>query len=142
MLQGRNLLRRRKNIKIKKRRKWGILYLLIASFLFSLLLIFVGFYINANYLDLVSPLSKTKFQDSAKLEEALLKANIKFIKISPQNDYSFLVKLVDEEEVIFSSKKDYQSQIASLQLITKRLTIEGKRFRGLDFRYDKPMIIF
>jgi hypothetical protein len=143
MLQGKNLLRRRKNIRIKKRRNWKVLYFLIGSLFVSILLLFAGYYLNLYYPDILSPLARERFYGTLKIEQALTKANIKFIKVARQNkDLSFEVILSEQEEVIFSSKKDIQSQIASLQLITKRLTIEGKRFKSLDFRYDKPLIVF
>jgi hypothetical protein len=141
MLQGANLLRRRKKI-IIKRKKWGVFYVLIASFCLSFLIFFTGYFLNEYFPDFLSPLAKTKFQDRARLESSLKKANIKFIKITTQGDLSLLVELSSQEGVIFSSKKDIQSQIASLQLVVKRLTIEGKRFKSLDFRFDKPMITF
>ncbi len=139
MLQGARLLRRRKKTIIKKR-KWNVFYLLIGCLIFSLLLFFTGYFLNFYFPDFLSPIAKEKFKESRELEKALNKENIKFIKITSQGDLSFLVELFDKEEVIFTSKKDFESQIASLQLITKRLTIEGKRFKRLDFRYDKPMI--
>jgi hypothetical protein len=142
MLQGRNLLRRRKTIRIKKRRNWRLLYFLIASFFLSILLIVAGYFINLYFPDILSPLARNRFNEISKIEKALSKTNIKFVKTTRQNDLSILVNLSDKEEVIFSSKKDLQSQIASLQLIVKRLTIEGKRFKRLDFRYDKPLIVF
>lgn len=45
-------------------------------------------------------------------------------------------------EVILSLEKDIATQIASLQLTIANLTIEGKRFSRLDFRFDKPVISY
>jgi len=141
MLKGANLLKRRKKTVIK-RKSFKALYYLIAALILSLLLFFTGFYLNKYFPDFLSPLAREKFKEGIELEKALKKESIKFIKITPQSDLSFLVELIDKEEVIFTSKKDFESQIASLQLIAKQLTIEGKRFKRLDFRYDKPMIMF
>ena len=131
---------KKRNRIIAKRKKWGALYILVIAFCLSFLLLFTGFLLNEYFPDFLSPLAKTKYQDRAKLESALEKANIKYMKIIPLKDLAFLVSLSSQEDVIFSSKKDIQSQIASLQLVVKRLTIEGKRFKSLDFRYDKPII--
>lgn len=47
-----------------------------------------------------------------------------------------------DEEVILSLQKNITLQIASLQLTIAHLTIEGKRFHRLDFRFDKPIITY
>lgn len=74
------------------------------------------------------------------LENLLSQKNITFSSISVLSDSSYLVKLTDEEEIIFSATKPMESQVSSLQLILSRLTIEGKRFARLDFRFDKPVV--
>ena len=58
------------------------------------------------------------------------------------SDASLIVELENEGVVILSSKKDIRSQISSLQLILSRLTIEGKKLKILDFRYDNPVVSF
>jgi hypothetical protein len=50
--------------------------------------------------------------------------------------------LIDNGEVILSSKKDIGSQLSSLQLMLARLTIEGKKLKVLDFRFDNPVVSF
>ena len=87
----------------------------------------------------VSPLSKTQGES---FEKKLSKANIPFASISVASDSSFLIVLKDGSEVNLSDKKNIQKQISSLQLILSRLTIEGKRFKRLDLRFDKPIIVF
>ena len=87
----------------------------------------------------VSPLSKTTGES---FEKKLSKANIPFASISVASDSSFLIFLKDGSEVNLSDKKNIQKQISSLQLILSRLTIEGKRFKRLDLRFDKPIIVF
>lgn len=44
--------------------------------------------------------------------------------------------------ILLSSQKDLQKQLASLQLTLSQLTIEGKQFKKLDFRFDKPFVTF
>lgn len=77
-----------------------------------------------------------------KLEELLIKNKIAFSSISSTEDDSILIKLNSGEEIYFSTKKSLNPQVSSLQLILSRLTIEGKRFTHLDFRYDNPIIAF
>jgi hypothetical protein len=43
-------------------------------------------------------------------------------------------------EVYFSQTKPLDEQIASLQLILNRLTIEGKRVSRVDFRFNNPVV--
>ena len=67
--------------------------------------------------------------------------HIPFDKISAQNQTIFVVQVTDEGKVLFTTTKDLSSQVTSLQLILERLTMEGKHFSRLDFRYMKPVIV-
>lgn len=53
---------------------------------------------------------------------------------------TIIVTLESGEEVVLSADNDIQTQLSSLQLIHSRLTMEGKRFKKLDLRFDKPVI--
>ena len=50
--------------------------------------------------------------------------------------------LTDGQMIIFSPQKDLLWQLGSLQLTLRQFTIEGKHFKRLDFRYDRPVIVF
>lgn len=76
------------------------------------------------------------------LEEVLKKNDIPFENISRNDERSYLVKLTNEEEVIISSEKAYDTQVSSLQLLLSRLTIEGKRIARIDLRYENPVVVF
>jgi len=57
--------------------------------------------------------------------------------ISP---YSLEVWLEKDIKVVFSSKKESQIQIDSLQFILSRAKIEGRIVRKIDLRFDKPVV--
>ncbi len=135
----RNKYRNKLIIRKRKSRK-TIFFVAILIFLATALIICYLIFFRAN--KLISPLPLNKYSNSLRLEEGLKNANIQYQKTKINDDSSLLVILNSKEEVIFSSKKQLSTQIASLQLIIKRLTIEGKRFKSLDFRYDKPLIVF
>lgn len=132
--------------------------LFIAPFIFVFLFFLFIFYALKLYFPLVakkpafvSPISfsiKEKMgilsgkTSNKELENLLSQKNITFSSISVLSDSSYLVKVTDEEEIIFSATKPMESQVSSLQLILSRLTIEGKRFARLDFRFDKPVVTF
>lgn len=115
-----------------------ILFIGIISTLFAYL--YINFYINTY--GFISPLSQNKETLLVKVEEELEKQNISFGKVLSNSDGSLSVKLKNESEIIFSSKKDVKSQITSLQLMLSRLTIEGKKLKSLDFRFDNPVVSF
>jgi hypothetical protein len=48
--------------------------------------------------------------------------------------------LSNKSEIFLTRDKDINPQLASLQFILSRLTMEGKGFRSLDLRFDKPII--
>lgn len=76
------------------------------------------------------------------LEEELKKAHIFYMDIQVAEDNSYIVTLQNKEVVIFSSVKSYKQQVASLQLVLSRLTIEGKHIERLDLRFEKPIVVF
>lgn len=53
-----------------------------------------------------------------------------------------LAHLVDGGQVFFATNKDFTLQIDSLQLILSRLTIEGKKVKKIDFRFEKPIVVY
>ena len=128
---------RKRESKILK--KIFLLSVLITAIL--LFAVFRNFSVLTNKDSLVSPLAQTSSQN-VRLEEILLKENVPFSKINVASDSSFLIVLRDGGEVAISQKKNLESQISSLQVILSRLTIEGKKFRLLDLRFDKPVIVF
>lgn len=88
----------------------------------------------------VNPVIGNKTKNTSTIEELLSKKNIKFSNVSIRYGY-YLVDIPDNGEVFIPTKKDLNSQISSLQGIIKQLTIEGKRFRKIDFRFDKPIVV-
>lgn len=117
---------------------------------FSLFLFFLGYIIlllsGLSYIithkffpdALVSPISK-KQQKS--VSSSLDAKKIPYESVEKFDDY-YLVKIKDNGEVLISDRKSIEDQVSSLQLITSRLKIEGKKFKRLDFRFDKTVIQF
>ena len=118
-----------------------IFLLLILLVVLSLLILYKNFDTLTNRNSIISPLAKSESQN-ANLEKLLLKANVPFAKIRTASDSSILIYLKDEQVVNLSERKNLESQISSLQLILYRLTIEGKKFKFLDLRFEKPVIVF
>lgn len=128
--------------KIKRRGRFFILKFLFPLFLtlavfLVIYILFPGF-VNTK---IVSPIGRGVIISEEKLLKDSLKENkIKFSSIEISSDSSYFVKLSDGGVVIISPKKDIGQQISSLQLMLNRLTIEGKRIKLVDFRYDRPII--
>jgi competence protein ComGC len=90
----------------------------------------------------INPLGKSASNRNSQVSDMLQKSNIAFSSIEKRGDSSYVISLKDGGKVVITENKNVQSQISSLQLILSRLTIEGKRFKNLDFRYDKPVVSF
>jgi cell division septal protein FtsQ len=119
------------------------LFLLVLLAIFLILLISVLFIPHFAKRSLyISPVTKNSSQDAKKLESLLVDAQITFASISLHDDSSYRVLFEDGGEVILSIKKDIEKQITSLQPILKQLTIDGRRFNRIDFRYDKPLVVY
>jgi len=139
--------------KIKRKGRLGSFkfFLLFIFFIF----VFFGIMFEFGFLNkqkLISPipdvLYKKNNQDQIKgnsiwqVEEKLRKSKIDFSSSSLASDSSYLVRLKSGETINFSSEKSLDEQISSLQLMLYRFTIEGKRLERLDFRFDKPVVVF
>lgn len=74
------------------------------------------------------------------VEKLLLQNSISYNEVST-SDSAILIRLKEGEEIVMTSKKSITSQISSLQFILSRLTIEGKKFSHLDFRFERPIIV-
>ena len=137
---------------IKKRKIKNNLIREIKIFFLSVIIIsvlsggaFVYFYVlSPNKNAVISPLVVQNLNHSSNnsFEAMLEKNNIPFSSVHVASDSSYVVILKSGGEVIMSPNKNVQNQISSLQLILSRLTIEGKQFKSLDLRYDKPVVVF
>ena len=101
--------------------------------------------------DIVSPITSIKnlpiknipaIDQNNALKILLEQQNISVKDTVSATDSSTLVTLDNGGEVLFSQKKNIQQQIASLQLIIRQLTIEGRQFKRIDLRFDNPVIVF
>jgi len=90
----------------------------------------------------LNPLSKDQTSKNSQVERLLKEKEIPFESVTTSKDLSYVIKINSESEVIIDSKKEIEQQVSSLQLITSQLTIEGKAFKRIDFRYQKPIITF
>jgi len=138
------MFQRKRQLK-KTREKNKIKFAFIALFILLIAFLLIEYaYLHFSFgkVAYISPIVQGKASQNLLLENQLEKANVPFSTISLISDGSFVVMLKDGGEVILSSKKDIKSQISSLQLILSRLTIEGKRLKILDFRFDNPVVSF
>jgi hypothetical protein len=119
-----------------------IVWFLIAFFILSLFTVFLYFNFSFGRNVYISPVAKNKSSKTIFLENELEKAGITFTSVVQESDGSFEVRLKDESKVIISSKKDIKQQLSSLQLMLSRLTIEGKKLKILDFRFNYPVVTF
>jgi|SRR3989344_594294 len=114
----------------------------IYVFLFGLLAI-LGFLIYLNILlkssRFISPLGNSA--DFVKVEKILKEKNILFSSVVLLGS-SYIVNIANNGQVRLSSQKNIGQQIASLQRILRALTIEGKSFKNIDFRFKEPIISF
>lgn len=138
------MFQKRRQLK-KEKSKSRIKFAFITLVILVILLVLIEFlYLNFSFgrSTYLSPIAKEQKSKLISIEAELEKANIPFKTVNVKEDSSFEVHLIDNSVVILSSKKDIKSQISSLQLMLSRLTIEGKKLKILDFRYDNPVVSF
>lgn len=88
----------------------------------------------------ISPIGKIN-TDLTRVEKILKDNNISFSSVTLLDD-SYLINVSNSGQIRLSQKKDAGRQISSLQRILVQLTIEGKPFKGIDFRFSEPIISF
>ena len=123
------------------RKKRRLVFVLISLCLIGLIILITLPFFTKKAL-FISPITRNSNQDAKKIETLLINAQISFTSISLTTNSSYIVKLQDGGEVILSLKKNIEKQITSLQPILKQLTIEGKKFNRIDFRFDKPLVVY
>lgn len=138
MLPVKTVTKKQKKEASKKRT--GIFLIFI-----GLVLIVVSLFYTTFFEDVpkpISPLSRNQTSVNSIIEKTLKSKNIPFISIETSKDLSLIIKLSKDNEVVIDPNKDIDQQLSSLQLILSQLKIEGKLFKRLDFRYQKPIISF
>jgi hypothetical protein len=133
-------LSKKRTTRILRKKRAAIIILFLGLLLSSISLISSYYYTNYSKEPLVNPVSKKKLYSEEDLKKMLRDKNIQYINVSYGDDLSFRIDLRDGGQAILSLNKGLKNQISSLQLILSRLTIEGKRLKKLDFRFDKPII--
>lgn len=134
--------------KKKKNLKRKITVILITLLLLVAVLGYLFYTRKYNKTLFINPLSKNfSFSEESRNEKeisnirrGLEKVNLIPEKINAENG-AYIAEMKDKSVIIFSNSKEINSQIASLQFILTRLTMEGKLFTRLDLRFDKPVIV-
>lgn len=88
----------------------------------------------------INPIGKAN-TDKASVEKILKDNGILFSDVT-LSDCCYVVSILNNGQIKLSKTKDIHEQVASLQRILRELTIEGKPFKGVDFRYSNPIIAF
>jgi len=130
---------------IKKRYRRGVRKkILIHFFLFAVTLggiFYLYFLLNSSGTNVLSPLGKSNV-DRGKVEKFLKESSIAYSSVVVLSDSSYLVSIAQNGQVRLSPGKDIEKQVSSLQRILRELTIEGKPFKYIDFRFNDPIISF
>ena len=107
----------------------------------------IWFFLSTRPLPLKSPLpvaasGKKAYSAISQVENLCSEYHLLCTNITMDTDTAVSFLVGTNEQVIVSLQKDLPTQIASLQLTIAHLTIEGKQFKQLDFRFDKPVLTF
>ena len=125
--------------KRNKLRIWKIGFMLL-----SFMLVMLGMYAVFAWQGqaIITPLAEIAVSKASDVTSLLTFFHISFTSISQASDLSFDIRLANGAQVLMTPKKDLNFQASSLQQMIKQLTIEGKQLEKIDFRFDKPVIVF
>ena len=135
--------------KRKVKKFYGYIFLSTGLFFLVLFICMGLFWLRFHTISVVSPLGTLKaFALShnstmllAEVSDACAKRSLSCqnIEFTTQQDITFMI---NNNQIFISTSKNIPQEIASLQLIIRQLTMEGKEFHRLDFRYDRPVISY
>ena len=112
---------------------------LVVCAIFFTLFLFSGFTI-------LSPITKAQSvsvdAQIAEVQTFCQENHITCVSVQNTNDSSIQITLDKNAVVILSTKKDLKNQLSSLQEALSQLTIKGKQFKKLDFRFANIVITF
>jgi len=145
MWEQRRVLKKEQKQLNKKR----LLFCSLFSGGFGILLIGIGYLILTKEPIFTSPLplfasfggSSEKDESKQTIERFLREHHIQFTEVKQLGKTTYKILQGEETEIYLTSEKGISEQLASLQRIISRLTMEGKKFLRLDLRYDKPVIV-
>lgn len=86
-------------------------------------------------------LTSTSSGDETTVKMLLAKEKIQYTTVTTAHT-DIIISLNGKQQVLLTKKKDIRAQISSLQVLLPRLTMEGREFRKLDLRYDKPVVTY
>lgn len=138
MLPRKTLTKKQKKENFRRRLGVGLVF---TGLIITAVLLFYLAYLQKTP-EFLNPLSEDQTSTGTKIQKTLKEKKITYKSISTSSDLSYKVVLDRDSEVIIDPKKDVEAQLSSLQLILSALKIEGKAFKRLDFRYQKPIISF
>ena len=70
----------------------------------------------------------------------LKEINLTSLTIDIRGQDMLVFNLIGSQQIVFSNSKDKNVQDYQLELIVKQFKIEGKEFKKIDLRFDKPII--
>ena len=117
----------------------------IVGYIFLLgILGFITFFLNVFIISkkplFISPMGRTDI-NKVSIEKTLRDNGILFSEVV-SSECCYVFNIQNNGQIKLSRAKDIHEQIASLQRILRELTIEGKSFKSIDFRFLGPIISF
>jgi len=74
--------------------------------------------------------------------DKLRQINLVPLTIDIKGQDMLVFNLESDKEIIFSNKKEKELQDYQLEFIIKQFKIEGKEFKKIDLRFEKPVVTF
>lgn len=140
-------------MKLHRRQKFRIFRKKIAIILFGCIILFSSLVVAVWYgviskkPQVISPLPqgvfrilpKTEDQKKKEIEAFFAQQNLMVDSVTESSESGIIVSLKDNGDIYMSD--NYAQELPSLQLIISKLTMEGKRFKRLDLRFERPIIV-
>lgn len=97
--------------------------------------------LEANSLTENSQITNENILNGLKIAAGLTKVDFVADNLRQIDENSFAAYNQSDQAVIFSSKKDPNLQLDSLQFVLSKAKIDGTKIAKIDLRFDKPVIV-
>lgn len=79
----------------------------------------------------------------SEITDLLREKNIDVSQSPQSSDSAILVTLAGTNTiVVFSAEKEKTTQVGSLQIILNKLTMDGRKAKKIDLRFDTPLVVY
>ncbi len=98
--------------------------------------------LNNNFFQIGDRIDYSDIRQTLFYIDKLGQINLRILTIDIKGQDMLVFNLEGDKKIVFSNNKEKEIQTYQLELIIRQFKIEGKEFKKIDLRFEKPVITF